>query len=326
MVPGSTPTYPLAEAQFERGDFQGAIASADEALSGIDGAAAASELVRWSLLKADALRTLGRSRDALAILDSLGPPAESVLGAAMKMHQGYFLCMRDDFQQAASLLAEAHRIASGEGPSRVLAEIETRLGGLCDRLKRHQESESWHRRALQTALGLGNRYLECLALGGIAIARMYQGHTAEATASFRSAVSACDAIGARYLAAVMRLELAWALFAAEGYDEAEVHLATAERLFREMGTRQLHQVALKDLGNIRYQRGELGPALSLYEQALRIAEEIGDRYTISRVKHNMALVHADRGDTARAEAEAAEAHEIQLDLQRTRDQTRTPTP
>ena len=72
--------------------------------------------------------------------------------------------------------------------------------------------------------------------------------------------------------------------------------------------------SLNSLGNIANSRGELPAARGLYEEALSIAREIGDRRSISMDLHCLGTVAHDAGDYAAAQALLEECVSVSRDI------------
>ncbi|MGA1839050.1 MAG: tetratricopeptide repeat protein [bacterium] len=103
-------------------------------------------------------------------------------------------------------------------------------------------------------------------------------------------------------------------FAAEGPLRIWGHIERARQLNQETLERapdeRTHAIALHNLGIIEQGQGEYEKALSMYEEARKIAERIGDVAGVSASYHNIGAIYQDRGDYDKALSMFEESRKI----------------
>jgi adenylate cyclase len=93
---------------------------------------------------------------------------------------------------------------------------------------------------------------------------------------------------------------------AEGIEAAE----TAIDLDRRLGLVDHLAVPLIVLGQIRQCHGDHGPALACYQEALALAEQVGEPQLLFPCYDGLATLYLDAGDGANAELYLAKAQEV----------------
>jgi tetratricopeptide (TPR) repeat protein len=76
-------------------------------------------------------------------------------------------------------------------------------------------------------------------------------------------------------------------------------------VLRESGVMQLYGICEADIGNVYLQWGSYAIAISYFQRALKIAEEIGDGVSQRKWSHNLALAYGKLGDDANRQSFAA---------------------
>ncbi|MEI6310208.1 MAG: tetratricopeptide repeat protein, partial [bacterium] len=95
-------------------------------------------------------------------------------------------------------------------------------------------------------------------------------------------------------------------------DRAEEHHRASLENARQIGDFMKEAIAFGNLGWVYHERGELPPAEEYFRASLEIACRIGDRYLEGKVLGNLGVVYSDRGELDRAE----EHHRASLEITR----------
>jgi tetratricopeptide (TPR) repeat protein len=98
------------------------------------------------------------------------------------------------------------------------------------------------------------------------------------------------------------------------YDEALAKYEEALRIAEELGNGAGGAISLHQIGNLHYLRGEYDEALAKYEESLRIEEEMGDRARAAQSLHQIGMIHHDRGEPEEALAKYEESLGIEEEI------------
>jgi len=115
-------------------------------------------------------------------------------------------------------------------------------------------------------------------------------------------------LGERLFAAMLDCQIAWGHINQKDYPAALEFLQHAEPVLGESGLRQLYGICLADIGYVYLQQGLYADAVSQYEKALEIAEQVGAPLLTRKWSNNIATAYEKMGDTANQKkySEAAE--------------------
>lgn len=138
------------------------------------------------------------------------------------------------------------------------------------RLGRHDEGETWVKRALATSKLSGDRSVEARALNVRGAIAFEDGRIAAAADYFRSAIEAASSLG----------------------DNVTLGLSS------------------NNLGIIENLRGEYGGAIGSYTRALAAFQNVGNERGIVLIHHNRAITYRDRKELEKAMEEADRAVEM----------------
>ncbi len=206
--------------------------------------------------------------------------------------------LRGDVAAAEKLAGEARRVADELGDDRALAAAHTALAMVAAVQGDRRTNDAHYLRALVHAeraadvlqlirihCNRGSRYLE-------------EGEYAEALAGLDTAIGLADLAGHSMLRGIALSNRGQALLNLGQLDEARRDLATARAIFDAAGA---HMVVypLVHLGGIAAARDQRREARALFEEAIRLCEQSGDRQALVPALCGLArVVHADSPDQA----------------------------
>jgi tetratricopeptide (TPR) repeat protein len=205
-------------------------------------------------------------------------------------------------------LAACRRLGDRHGEATALNS----LGVAYQDLRRFEQSQDCHQRALVIFSELGDRHGEGLALTNLGNIHHERRQWGEAADWYLRSLPARRAAGDRYGEGqtLNNLGITYALMgrpadAADRYRQALV-------LFRELGDRHGEGTSLTNLGATYQAARRWDEALDCHQRALDILRETGDRFREGRALHNMAVTYQDSGRWH----EALECHRQALAVRR----------
>jgi predicted ATPase/class 3 adenylate cyclase/ribosomal protein L40E len=261
------------------GDFQSALASAQEAVGWAEQAGDAVGVALGLIECGAALWQQGE-------LDGARGLCERALGLAREHHDrmaeaeslhllGTVAIDQRDFQAAGDSLQQALAIRReledprGEARSlNSLAIVSLYLGDL-GRMRPQLE------RVLAICQGIGDRRSQALALGRLAITYAQVGALAQARDLYEQALELARFVGDRFMEADTLYNLACTSSSAGDPATARSQCEQALAICRETGDRWEEGYCLTGLGFALAELGELDAAAAVFEQALRLRREMG---------------------------------------------------
>jgi tetratricopeptide (TPR) repeat protein len=303
-------------ARVQSGDLKGALAALDE-YGGQIGADKTSEAFwRYHLLRLQVLSYMGEAPKCEALLETelAGDPPTPELAVALDILRGASYGRRAHYRESKGHLHRALELARQLGLKSLEAEAHVRCGHLCHSLETPDESEHHFLAASEIGRTLGDRYLEALAAAAQGKNIMRSGRFAEATEHFSQVQKTVSELGERLFAAMLDCEIAWGYINQKDYDAALKSLQHAEPVLRESGLRQLYGICLADIGYVHLQQGLHAEAVSQYQKALEIADQVGSPVLFRKWSNNIAAAYEKMGDTANhnKHSEAAKSHDAVL--------------
>jgi len=125
---------------------------------------------------------------------------------------------------------------------------------------------------------------------------LYRERQAEAIAWFERALAIYEREGATSYADIMRSELGCCHFALHEDDKAFEYFSRALKVSRENGALASLHIDLANMGALNLRRGEFSPAIAHFQEALQIAHRLGDKISISKWLHNLAIAYFQMGN------------------------------
>lgn len=178
------------------------------------------------------------------------------------------------------------------------------LGNLAlvfDQTGRVELAEQTSLQALALHRELGNRRFEGFELGNLAGLYQETGRLAEAEQTFLQALDIHREVADRRAEGVALGNLAGIYRVTGRLTEAEQTFQQALAIHREVGNRRSEGIVLGNLANAFRESGRVEQAELTYQQALAIHREVGNRRSEGITLGNLANVYRDLGRTAEAE-------------------------
>jgi predicted ATPase/Tfp pilus assembly protein PilF len=164
-----------------------------------------------------------------------------------------------------------------------------------------------YRRALDAFRELGDRRMEGVVIGSLALVAARENRNEEAEAGYLEALAVHRSIGNRRFEGVVLGNLALVLRRQLRRDEARVHLEAALVIQQEVRDRRFMSYTLNNLGKLLHDVGESERGLQMLEQSLAMSRELGDANGVAGATLQLAVVYENVGnrEDARAYGELA---------------------
>ena len=268
---------------------------------------------RFRFCLSDCLRTKGLTKESLEVLQSRGDSMslQPELEALLRIHRGFVLGLQTRFRDALSEFRVAKLIVEQASLSTaVRIELGVRKGMVLFLAGDLSDSESNYREALSLSLASSDNFNESVAYAGIGKNAMARGDYKGAIEWQDKAMVIAKASGWYLMEAAMRSEIGWCKYKLGDNAEALECFNHAERMFRNAGALSNRQICLGNIGNVYLSRGDYGTSLVYYQDALRYAQQIGDRVSTAKWLSNLAHVASLMGNPVLAGVHLGKARAI----------------
>lgn len=295
------PAYKTARDLIRLGDSEGARCIVDAELQRCQDQGFSAEVWGLRFSRADVLRLLGHTEEALAYLaskETVFPPEsgdlQSLIG--LKMTRGYSLGMLGKYASSDGLLNEAECLARNAGLPELLCEVRYCQAWFLYVRNEFVTSDRIFREILSASEQIGGWYFRTIGLWGIGKNIMMQGHRRgdallyqEALPWFEESHALADSAGRRAFAwsdmAVCHLGL--------GDDKKSLELLeNALPVYAQAGWVMHYQITLANIGNVYRYRGDYLRAIEYYRNAVEYAQEIKDPLSVRKWSHNIRLSYS----------------------------------
>ena len=242
-------------------------------------------------VRAEVLRIRGEIQEASRYLESEGWPDEGeiALRGSWSMHRGYCLGLLGRYGESAQLLQEAGQAALEANLPKLRCEVLLRQGMIHYARREYAASHHAYDSALSLCEEFEDWYLRSAALAGVGKNLMVHRDFAEAIPWFDESLAIAEKVNARYSVAGLWGELAVCYMGLGNSAKSLDLLKEAERVTLELGAMPSYQVCMADIGNVYLHRGDCVTAMTYYERALRLAEQIKDPVSVKKWNHNLHL-------------------------------------
>jgi len=223
------------------------------------------------------------------------PGLRAMTAAQARMVLGHALECAGQRGLAATQYASALQHARESGDAHTQAEVLVRQGGL-----RGYGGKAELDAALQLAIDVGDRALECSALNGLGTLEFEQGRMVQAQVHYAAALVLARRIGHRRWEGSLLGNLG-NLYANQGaMDAAREHAEGALAIARELGDRRREGNGLSNLAMLNYLQGRLAEAAGAAESAHRAACDLGHVALVGAALGNLGLIYGALGRHAHA--------------------------
>ncbi len=212
--------------------------------------------------------------------------------------------------EAKALYTEALDLATSHGDARAEADVRKDLGSLCLQQGRFDEARAHYEDALACNSG-GDRRLEGIVLGNLALLTQEQGDLDGALGFFRRAIAALRTLGDRPFEAHLVGYLAGLHHERGDLDEARTTYRQAIAMLREAGDIRLEGLFLAALGALEAASGDLGRAANAFEEADRRLVAVGDPGLLAALDVHRGQLDVLRAKLARADGSADAASTLE---------------
>ena len=193
---------------------------------------------------------------------------------------------------------------------RLQAAILRHLGVIKERQGNYVEAIDHYEKALLLFRQVQDRRGESNALNDLGASLFYQGEFSRAADYFEQALSSFREIGDLRMESVMLTNLGSISYSQGAYAKTSQYYAAALQIDRETGDRSGECLGLNNLGRVTLEQRNFTAALSYLESGLRLSREIQEPYNESMALDNLGVFYLITGEQEAAEAHLKQALEI----------------
>jgi CHAT domain-containing protein/tetratricopeptide (TPR) repeat protein len=285
---------------FIRGDVETAQRHFDTAMSLARGANDRREIAlsldRLALLdhtKGDNARAEAQWLEALQIVRDL---ADRILTARALNSLGNVRDAQGDFAAARRYYEESLRIYESLGDAVGMSTLLNNLGTNVRAQGFVREAAIFYRRSLELSRSIDDREGVAYALANVGNTLAAQGEYREALHTFQQALAAFRQLGGNpHALAGIHYGMGAVYGLLRDYEQAREQVQAGLVLAEQSGSKEVVAAGLHNLANT-WQLTDPKRALELYQKALAISEEVGDRDHVAHLFHAMGLAHDRLGD------------------------------
>ncbi len=265
------------------------------------------EFWEYRFVRAEILRIRGRFEEALGFLEVTGAPPEqhAHLLATWKMHCGYCLGFLGRYIRSRQLLQEAESEINVLGGPDLRFEVLLRQAMISFLEGDYTNSDRIYRVALEECKRTDDWYIHSAVRAGVGKILMIQREFAAAIPWFRDALRIAEQKHAKYAVAGLWSELAVCELGLGDPGKALKLFQDAERVNLELGALPNYQVCVANIGNVYFATGDYPTAITHYQRALKLANEIKDPVSIKKWSHNIEMAFAKLTEQAKQAARKA---------------------
>jgi class 3 adenylate cyclase/tetratricopeptide (TPR) repeat protein len=249
-----------------------------------------------TMLQADLLRDMGRSRDSIdcfrAALSHTQDEAQRVR-ALTGIAAGHRVT--GEIELAMNALDEAQPVAERLGLMRDGSKIHHLRGNLYFAQGRIEQCRSEHQQALDRAQRAGSAECEVQALSGLGDAHYAEGRIVSALPYFRRAIELCEREGWVRLEIANRCMVGHCLWYVNELGRGIAQAQVAADAARRLGLVQGEIFATESLGLFLYEAGREREADEMSRRCVALAEPAGARRFASAAHYVLSMIRLDEG-------------------------------
>lgn len=251
----------------------------------------------------------GQFKDAKPIVDALRRlPAPAANDPRIDVLSANVAFVSGDLKQSVILAGAAEAKAESAGARLTLAVALMRHGAALKDLGQMKEAIEFDEKALRIFAEAGDRDDVAKMNANIGAVFATEAHYAEGVKRQKESLEEFQRIGDRRGEALVLSQLGWAALAQDRLDEAQTWYEQALRVARELGGVGAGEIA--QLAVISSYKGDLSGATVRNEQVLAIAKESGNLRLESETLINLVGLYITRGDLPTAKELLARADSI----------------
>lgn len=285
--------------------------------SALPPAVSAEVLRSWG----DALEKQGRYGEALEKLRQAEAICEGAINAvpplllsAIAADMGLVLHRLGEYDQALEIcqagLAKIRNDRRSAEDERIEADLQRLIGNIHAMRGQYEQARFHFENALAAQEAIDDLFGCARSHNNLGYLAQLQSDYERAVAHYEQAEDLARKVQTKYVLSGVLLNLAYAYFRLDRYDEAEQACSDTEALCEEMGERDGLAKVYDTLGVIAYNRGDYARARSCYLRALEIHRELGGSYEEGNTLAMLAEVYSALGEPAQARDTAGRAQAI----------------
>lgn len=213
---------------------------------------------------------------------------------------GQLLLTHNDYEQALTAILQACQIAHARNNHALLARNYRQLATLYFEQEAYEQSQLYGQKAIKSAQRSGQNSLIADSYNVVAVLQKYLGSVENARQLHRSALQLRQQIEDKRGMADSYHNLGILDEEAEQFDTASNYYAKSLALRKEISDEagQLRSYAV--LGTVHLAQKKYEMATEYFHRALKLAQERGERLVEADILHELAHLHAERGDYRQA--------------------------
>jgi CHAT domain-containing protein/Tfp pilus assembly protein PilF len=305
-------TYEKATLLLRRGNLSEALAEAEKGVAGWQNQPDSADYWKYRILKAEVTVSQGRSKDALALLETAPPAGEEFTKVVSRFRIVKVKCMLrlGRTEEARILLDEAESAANRTGDAAALPEIQIQRGNLLTILNRPSEGEAAFESGLKLAEDQKDLYFQTVALNNLGFIRIRQIRYDEAIPLLERAQAGFEQMGANLFAAIALANLGLCVQQLGDFDRAFINYSKAIEVQEKEGAKLYLQASVGEVGNIYALQNDFPKAIPYYRRALALALEINAPSDASKWAVNLSLAFISLADWDQADKFNQQAQEL----------------
>jgi CHAT domain-containing protein/Tfp pilus assembly protein PilF len=294
--------YEKVRLLLRRGNLSEALSAAEKGVVFWQNQPDSPDYWKYKILKAEVIVSQGRSKDALALLETPLPAGNQFDKLVSRFRIVKVKCMlrlgRTD--EARTLLDEAESSARHAGDAASLPEIQIQRGNLLTILNRPSEGEAAFEAGLKSAEDQNDLYSQTVALNNLGFIRIRQIRYDEAIPFLERAEAGFRKIGANLFAAIALANLGLCAHQLGDFDRALANYAKAIEVQEKEGAKLYLQASVGEVGNVHALQNDFPKAIPYYLRALRLALDVNALSDASKWAGNLsqAFINVEDWDQA----------------------------
>jgi CHAT domain-containing protein len=274
-----------------------------------------SRTLMQDLENADAVAKQGDAAGAIKLYEAAAARARSehnpVLEGQALTRIGRLLSTQAKYVEARQYQERAIALAESAGDNALASQAANSMGAIAYYLGSANEARTWYEKAIKFADSAGNVRLKAMALDNLS--RLAVMTEAEKLAISSQVTEIARTLGDKHLEADALHGWADHLFISGDYAAAMEKLESAAALYRELSNNIDLARVYTSMGRLNRMHGRPAAAIPLYESALQLQKQAGDKLGVIQSLNAMAIAYGVLGNRRRERELYEQAYALALE-------------